>query len=130
MAYTPNHNLLFPGGNLMRTVRLLTLCSVVLSAVASSGCYVEARTAPPPPVEGEVVVESPPPPPPPEAEPPPPPSPGVEFVWVGGYHRWDGRRYVWERGRYERRPHAAARWEAAHWEARGRGHVWVTGRWR
>jgi hypothetical protein len=114
----------------MRTVRLITLCSVVASAVAASGCYVEAATAPPPTVEGEVVVESAPPPPPPEVEPPPPPSPGVEFVWVGGYHRWDGRRYVWTRGRYERRPHAAARWEGAHWEAHGRGRVWVEGRWR
>ncbi len=114
----------------MRFVRLLTLCTVV-SAFPASGCYVTARTTPPPTVEGEVYVESEPPPPPPPAEVEVvPASPGVEYVWVGGYHRWDGRRYVWTRGRYERRPHAQARWEAAHWEARGRGRVFVEGRWR
>jgi hypothetical protein len=112
----------------MRTARMLTLCTVVVSAFAASGCYVEAAAAPPT-VEGEVVVESPPPPPPPEVE-VVPASPGAEFVWVGGYHRWEGRRYAWVRGRYERRPHAQARWEGAHWEARGRGRVWVEGRWR
>jgi hypothetical protein len=118
----------------MRSARLLALCSV-FAAIPATGCYVEARTravAPPPPaVEGEVVVEeSPPPPPPPVEVEVPPPSPGVEYVWVGGYHRWEGRRYIWVRGRYERRPHAAARWEPAHWEGRGRGHVFVEGRWR
>jgi simple sugar transport system permease protein len=29
-----------------------------------------------------------------------------------------------------RRPHENARWEAAHWEAHGRSHVFVEGRWR
>lgn len=113
----------------MRIFRLLML-SAMVSAVPASGCTVTARTAPPPPVEGEVVVESEPPPPPAAEVEVVPASPGVEFFWVGGYHRWDGRRYVWVRGRYERRPHAQARWEAAHWEARGRGRVFVDGRWR
>jgi hypothetical protein len=111
----------------MRILQLLTL-STILAALPSTGCYVETRAVP----EGEYVVESdaPMPPPPPAEVEVVPASPGVEYVWVGGYHRWDGRRYVWIRGRYYRRPHAAARWEAAHWEARGRGHIWVEGRWR
>ena len=58
-----------------------------------------------------------------------PPPPGPEFLWVAGYHRWDGHRYVWTGGRYERRPHANARFEPAHWEARGRGKVWIEGHW-
>jgi hypothetical protein len=103
-------------------------------ALSSAGCYVEsgppvayATTDPPPPPEG-VVVEAPPPPPPVIVE-APPPAPGPEFVWIGGYHHWNGYRYVWVRGRYERRPHPRARWVAPHWEARGRGHVWIGGRW-
>jgi hypothetical protein len=97
-----------------------------LFAVSATGCAVEA-TATPPVVEGEVVV-SPPPPPAAEVE-VAPASPGPEYFWVGGYHRWNGRAYVWIRGRYERRPHARAVWRAAHWEPRGRGHVWIEGRW-
>ena len=102
---------------------------VFVCIVPLAGCSAHATVAPPA-VEGEVVVESPPPPPPPvEVEVvPAPPSP--EFYWVGGYHRWYGGRYVWVRGRYERRPYAAARWEGAHWEVRGRGRVWMEGRWR
>jgi len=108
-----------------------TMLATLLATLSTTGCYVQARAVPPPPPEGEVVVESEPPPPPPPAEVEVvPASPGVEYVWVGGYHRWDGRRYVWIRGRYERRPHERARWENAHWEARGRGRVWVEGRWR
>jgi len=101
-----------------------------LAALAGSGCYVEARPVPPPPVQGEVVVEGEPPPPPAAQVEVMPPSPGVEFFWVPGYHRWVGGRYEWMAGRYERRPHPAARWEAAHWEVRGRGRVFVEGRWR
>jgi hypothetical protein len=113
------------------------LLSFSLVAFAA-GCTVEAETRPvryepapppPPPPQAEIVVESEPPPPPPAEQEAPPPPPGPEFVWIGGYHRWDGHGYVWVRGRYERRPHAAAHWRAAHWEGRGRGHVWIEGRW-
>jgi hypothetical protein len=101
---------------------------VALFALTVMGCYVETGTyagPPPPPPQGEVVVESEPPPPQEVA----PASPGPDYVWIGGYHRWDGHRYVLVRGRYERRPHPNAHYSAAHWEARGRGHVWVEGRW-
>jgi hypothetical protein len=50
-------------------------------------------------------------------------------VWVTGYYGWEGRTYVWHRGHYERRPHVNARWMAPHWEVRGRGKVWIAGRW-
>ena len=88
-----------------------------------------AQQPAPPPAQAEVVVEgAPPAPPPPERE-VVPASPGVDFYWVPGYHRWDGHHYAWVRGRYERRPHPNARWKEAHWEPRGRGHVWVEGNW-
>jgi hypothetical protein len=91
------------------------------------GCYVQAGSAVPV-AEGEVVVADPPPPPPPVVEPVPPP-PAVGVVWVAGYHRWDGRAYVWERGRYERPPHGRAHFVPGHWEARHHGHVWIHGHW-
>jgi hypothetical protein len=104
---------------------------------------VQVQVAAPPPAPPPPVVEAPPPAPPQveivvEGEPPPPPaaehevvpaSPGAEFFWVPGYHRWDGHHYVWVRGRYERRPHQNARWKTAHWEPRAHGHVWVEGNW-
>ncbi|HEY2407896.1 MAG TPA: hypothetical protein VGI10_17935 [Polyangiaceae bacterium] len=99
----------------------------LVAASTLCGCYVEAEPVAPT-ASGEVVVADPPPPPPPQAEAvPPPPQPGVS--WVPGYHRWDGRAYVWERGHYERPPRADARYVQGHWEARGRGKVWVNGHW-
>jgi hypothetical protein len=80
---------------------------------------------PPPPPQAEIIVEAPPAPPPPIVEAPPPPPPSTEFVWAAGYHRWDGHRYVWAPGHYERRPRVGARWVPARWEVRGRGKVWV-----
>jgi hypothetical protein len=96
------------------------------------GCYVgpgPGPAPPPPPPQQAEVVEAPPPPPPPESEPAPPPPPGPDYGWVPGYQRWNGHSYYWERGHYDRRPHAGSRWNAAHWEGRGRGQVWVDGRW-
>ena len=112
---------------------------LLLTGLLASGCYAEAgastssspayvEPAPPPPQA--VVVQSPPPapaPPPPEVV-PPPPSP--EHIWIVGYHRWNGRAYEWQRGHYERRPHANARYVAGHWEMRGSGHVWIDGHWQ
>lgn len=73
---------------------------MVALPVAATGCYVHDG----PPPQRQVVayrVEQPP---------PPPPrvevvtvSPGPEYVWVGGYHRWSGRAYNWVPGHYERR---------------------------
>jgi WXXGXW repeat (2 copies) len=115
---------------MIRMSRALSRCLLVtLSPLLVGGCYVEARSVPP--AEDELVSESEPPPPPPppaEVEVAPPP-PGPEFFWIAGYHRWDGGRYVWVRGHYERRPHRRARYVPPHWTARGRVHVWVGGRW-
>jgi len=58
-----------------------------------------------------------------------PGSPGPEYVWVRGYHRWDGHAYIWVHGRYERRQHVRANWVPAHWENRGRSPVWYAGHW-
>jgi hypothetical protein len=109
----------------MNRSTLCMVCLAIATALPASACYVEAG---PPVVEGEVVAAPPPPPAPVVEVAPAPPSP--EMYWVAGYHRWYGGRYVWVRGHYERRPHPTARWEAAHWEPRAHGSVWIEGRWR
>ncbi|MGH7296388.1 MAG: YXWGXW repeat-containing protein [Polyangiaceae bacterium] len=113
--------------------RKLVLASLFALSVSAMGCTATVSAVPPPPpppVEAEVTVEGEPPPPPPAPPEVIPAPPGPEFVWRPGFHRWVGGRYVWEAGVYMRRPRVEARWEPAHWEARGRVHVWVSGRWR
>jgi hypothetical protein len=58
------------------------------------------------------------------------PMPGPAYVWVGGYHRWDGNAYVWVPGEWERPPHQGAVWVAPRWEHRNGGYGFVPGRWR
>ena len=58
------------------------------------------------------------------------PAPGSGYVWVNGYHRWDGNAYAWNAGRWEMPPRAHARWVAHRWVHRRNGYVLVEGRWR
>lgn len=58
----------------------------------------------------------------------PPPQRG--FVWIGGYQRWDGGRYVWVPGHYERPPRPHAVWVPHRWVHRHGGWVMVEGHWR
>ena len=59
-----------------------------------------------------------------------PGRPGPGYVWVHGYHRWDGNAYVWEPGRWEVPPHGRRVWVAPRWEHRHDGYVFVSGYWR
>jgi hypothetical protein len=112
----------------------------ILAFCAASGCYVESGPPPAQPAPAAVyqpaaaaapvaVVEAPPAPPPAPPAEPVPPSPGPDHYWVAGYHRWNGREYVWEKGHYERRPRPNAKYVGGHWEQRGRGRAWVDGHW-
>ncbi len=56
--------------------------------------------------------------------------PGPRHVWIGGYHRWDGRAYVWVPGRWELPPGRRGRWVEHRWVRRHGGWVFVEGRWR
>jgi WXXGXW repeat (2 copies) len=60
----------------------------------------------------------------------PGPPPAAGFVWIAGYHRWDGARYVWVPGRYEQPPRPHAVWVPHHWVQRHGGWVLVEGHWR
>jgi WXXGXW repeat (2 copies) len=68
-----------------------------------------------------------------------PPAPVVErrghppergYVWVSGYHRWDGGHYVWVPGRWDRPPREHGVWVRHHWVHRHGGWVLVDGHWR
>jgi hypothetical protein len=58
-------------------------------------------------------------------------APGPGYVWIPGYHSWDGRAYVWVPGRWDRAPRARARWVPPRW-VHDRRHGWylVEGHWR
>jgi hypothetical protein len=100
--------------------------ALTLVAAVALGCL-PLLTACPPPPPGRVYVRIPPPVPVVEVE---GVAPGAEFIWIRGYHRWEGDRYVWFPGRWERRPRAGAVWVEGHWAEHRRGWYWVEGHWR
>jgi YXWGXW repeat-containing protein len=57
-------------------------------------------------------------------------APGPRYVWVEGYHRWDGRAYAWVPGRWVVPPRARAVWVPARWVHERRGWYFVPGHWR
>ena len=80
---------------------------------AASYAQVVVRIAPPP-----VVVERRPPP------------PDRTYVWIDGYQRWDGGRYVWTGGHWDHPPRPGQRWVAHRWVHRGDHWEMVEGHWR
>ncbi len=57
-------------------------------------------------------------------------APGPKYVWIGGYHRWNGSRYIWVPGKWIVPPRHGAVWVAPRWVPRNGGYVFVAGRWR
>ncbi len=96
----------------MKKILLSGLLALLLAPVASMAQIV-VRVAPPAPI-----VES-------HDRPP-----HAGWVWVDGYHRWDGHRYVWVHGHWAHPPRPEAVWVAHHWERRNGGWVLVEGHWR
>lgn len=92
---------------------LLAAATALLCLPPAFAQHVYVRIGPPPPV-----VE----------RPGPIPHPG--WVWVGGYHRWDGARYVWVSGRWVAPPHPGWMWVRGHWRHEPGGWYWVDGHWR
>jgi len=58
------------------------------------------------------------------------PAPGRGYVWVEGYHRWNGRAYAWVPGRWVAKPRSNARWIKGHWERSKKGYYYVQGHWK
>ena len=59
---------------------------------------------------------------------PPPPDRG--YVWIDGYHRWEGGAYVRTPGRWDRPPREGQRWVAHRWIHRGDHWEMREGHWR
>jgi hypothetical protein len=106
----------------MKKRLLVSIFCAALVALATTTCVVSAR-----PPRGAVYVRVAPPAPLVEVE---GVAPGPEFVWIRGYHRWEGERYVWVPGRWERRPRAGAVWVHGEWRHHRNGWYWVEGHWR
>jgi hypothetical protein len=96
----------------VKKIALAALLAVALLPAASNA-QVYVRVGPPAPVVEHRSV-----------------APGRGYVWVAGYHRWDGGRYVWVPGRWDRPPHEHARWVPHRWVHRHGGWVLVEGHWR
>ena len=100
----------------MKKQLLTSTCALFLAVgVANAGAQIRITIAPPHHAVERV---------------PPPPPEHRDWVWHAGYHRWDGRAYVWVPGEYVAPPHPHARWVAGHWDHRHGEYVWVEGRWR
>lgn len=81
---------------------------------AASAVPVYVKIAPPAPIAEVKVV-----------------APGPGYVWVGGYHRWNGTAYAWVPGRWALPPHGHKVWVAGHWKHHhANGYYWVDGHWK
>jgi hypothetical protein len=96
-----------------RLVAITGLAAVLVARPARAAVHVYVGAAPPP-----VVVEV------------RPRVPGTGYVWIGGFHRWDGRAYVWVPGRWALPPKHRTVWVPGHWKTHPRGWYWVEGHWR
>jgi hypothetical protein len=94
-----------------KQIVLALALGAVLPIAAAQAQY--NRVAPPPPVVERHM-----------------PAPGRGYVWVEGYQRWDGGRYVWVGGRWVLPPRRTAIWISGHWAATPRGWHWIPGHWR
>ncbi len=88
-------------------------CAVAVRGPLPLGPVVYVDRAPPAPYNEVVTV-----------------APGPGYVWIGGYHGWTGRDYVWNRGYWTLPARGYTRWSPGYWHRDGRGHYWIAGRWQ
>jgi hypothetical protein len=90
------------------------LCALLLLCAALATAQVVIGVAPPPPVRVGVVGV----------------APGPGYVWIGGYQRWNGVRYVWVPGRWVLPPRPGVVWVAPRYVRRRGTWVYYRGYWR
>jgi WXXGXW repeat (2 copies) len=93
--------------------RLIGFVFAGLMTFSAFGQEVVIRVAPPRPIVETRVV-----------------APGPGYIWIGGYHHWNGSAYAWVPGRWELPPRPHAHWVAHHYVHRHGGWVLVEGHWR
>jgi hypothetical protein len=57
-------------------------------------------------------------------------APGPGYIWIPGYHTWNGAAYVWVPGRWDRPPRPRAYWVPGRWVRERRGWYYIEGHWR
>ena len=57
-------------------------------------------------------------------------APDKDHVWIPGYHKWDGKVFVWVPGHWEARPNPKAKWEPTRWRHDHDQWVFEEGRWK
>jgi hypothetical protein len=57
-------------------------------------------------------------------------APGPGYVYLDGHHRWTGRAWRWQPGRWARPPRAGAVWVPGSYYQRQGRHHWREGYWR
>lgn len=55
--------------------------------------------------------------------------PFANAVWIAGYWRWNGNKYVWAKGKWAK-PKKGKKWIPGHWKSSRRGYFWVPGHWK
>jgi hypothetical protein len=104
------------GGSMKKFGNSLVASAVLLGALWAApalAARVYVKVAPPAPIT-EVRVA----------------APGAGYVWIGGFHRWDGKAYVWAPGRWELPPRHGVVWVGGHWKHHSHGWYWVDGHWK
>ena len=104
------------------TRKLFSLAMLATLAGPVTGCVVYTRpragvvyiTEAPPPARVEVI----------------PAAPGVGFVWIRGFWRYNSGRYAWVSGRWERPVEGRREWVAERWVHDRNGWYLVEGHWR
>ena len=97
----------------LAAVILLSSTVAVSEACASSSGRAYVRVGPPAPIIETRLV-----------------SPGPGHIWIAGFQRWNGSRYVWVPGYWAQPPRARASWAPGRWVHARRGWYFVDGHWR
>ena len=97
---------------MMKKIALALLLAFTLSAAASFA-QVAIRIGPPPSMHEDRGR-----------------APERGYVWINGYHRYEGDHYVWTAGRWERPPRQGQRWVAHRWVHHGDHYEMQEGHWR
>lgn len=95
-----------------RFLTLTLLAGILIIPTSQARTRIYVRLGPPP-----IVLEH------------PTVTPRAGYVWQPGYHRWDGRSYVWTSGTWARPPYRHAAWVPGRWVNDRRGYYWVAGHW-
>jgi|ERR1700733_11029042 len=96
------------------SIAVAALAGILVAEAVLYGAAVIIKTAPPPPVSIAVVGR----------------APSSQYIWIPGYYKGAGGRYVWVGGRWMRPPHRGMVWVAPAWRRGPNGYVFVAGRWR